>query len=194
MKKQENKELLELERKTKFNKTIESLNALVEKMDKKVGEMLEKARTAKLKNSQSSLNLAKVGLANALSTKRRAEQMIMQLDIMSSMRDISELTKGFLSVVQDACGDISEFTKNNNFGKVSKEVNKAFAAANQQGEMLEQMMEFNTGSLDALNFNFSDELNDEIDTLINGQAAASEDAMDDEIAKKIAQLKKTQQG
>lgn len=192
MKKQENKELLELERKTKFNKTIESLNSLVEKMDKKVGEMLEKARTAKLKNSQSSLNLAKVGLANALSTKRRAEQMIMQLDIMSSMRDISELTKGFLTVVQDACEDISEFTKGNNFGKVSKEVNKAFAAANQQGEMLEQMMSFNVGSLDALNFNFSDELNDEIDTLINGQAAASEDAMDDEIAKKIEKLKRTE--
>ena len=192
MKKQENKELLELERKTKFNKTIESLNSLVEKMDKKVGEMLEKARTAKLKNSQSSLNLAKVGLANALSTKRRAEQMIMQLDIMSSMRDISELTKGFLTVVQDACEDISEFTKGNNFSKVSKEVNKAFAAANQQGEMLEQMMNFNVGSLDALNFNFSDELNDEIDTLINEQAAASEDAMDDEIAKKIEKLKSTE--
>lgn len=192
MKKQENKELLELERKTKFNKIIESLNELVEKMDKKIGEMLEKARNAQLKNSQSSLNLAKVGLANALSTKRRAEQMIMQLDIMSSMRDISELTKGFLSVVQDACTDIFEFTRNNNFGKVSKEVNKAFAAANQQGEMLEQMMELNVGSLDALNLGFSEELNEEIDTLINGQAAASEDAMDDEIAKKIEQLKKTQ--
>lgn len=192
MKKQANKELLELERKAKFDKSITDLNNLVEKMDKKVAEMLEKARVAKLKNSQSSLNLAKVGLANALSTKRRAEQMIMQLDIMSSMKDISALTKGFLTVVQDACDDIAVFTKGNNFGKVSKEVNKAFAAANQQGEMLEQMMSFNVGSLDALNFSFSDELNDEIDTLINGQAAASEDAMDDEIAKKIEQLKKTQ--
>lgn len=192
MKKQANKELLELERKARFDKSITDLNNLVEKMDKKVAEMLEKARVAKLKNSQSSLNLAKVGLANALSTKRRAEQMIMQLDIMSSMKDISELTKGFLTVVQDACDDIAIFTKGNNFGKVGKKVNKAFAAASQQGEMLEQMMSLNVGSLDALNFNFSDELNDEIDALINEQAAASEDALDDEIAKKIEQLKKTQ--
>lgn len=192
MKKQEDKEMLEIERKARLNRTLESLEHLVEKMDGKKDEMLEKARQAKLKGSQASLNLAKVGLANALSTKRRAEEMLMQLDILSSMRDITEITKGFLGVMQDICGDILQFTKDNNFSKVGKEVSRAFAAVNEQSEGIAAIMESSAYSLDTLNMQMSGDLNDEIDALIAGQAAASEDAMDDEIAKKLERLKRTE--
>ena len=184
--------MAEIERKTRLKETMESLNKLVEKMERKKDEMLEKARAAMARGSQTSLNLAKVGLANALSTKKRAEEMLLQLDIMSSMRDITELTKGFLTVVQDTCGDIQAFSKNNNFNKVSKEMNKAFEAVNEQSEGLSQLMESSTMSMDALNFNFSVELQDEVDALIGGAAAATQDAMDDEITAKIERLKRTE--
>lgn len=184
--------MAEIERKMRLKETMESLNKLVEKMERKKDEMLEKARAAMARGSQTSLNLAKVGLANALSTKKRAEEMLLQLDIMSSMRDITELTKGFLTVVQDTCGDIQAFSKNNNFNKVSKEMNKAFEAVNEQSEGLSQLMESSTMSMDALNFNFSVELQDEVDALIGGAAAAKEDAMDDEITAKIERLKRTE--
>ena len=184
--------MAEIERKTRLKETMESLNKLVEKMERKKDEMQEKARAAMARGSQTSLNLAKVGLANALSTKKRAEEMLLQLDIMSSMRDITELTKGFLTVVQDTCGDIQAFSKNNNFNKVSKEMSKAFEAVNEQSEGLSQLMESSTMSMDALNFNFSVELQDEVDALIGGAAAAKEDAMDDEITAKIERLKRTE--
>lgn len=188
----EDKEMLEIQRKTRLKETLESLNNLVEKMDRKKEEMLEKARSAMARGSQTSLNLAKVGLANALSTRKRAEEMLLQLDIMSSMRDITELTKGFLSVVQDTCGDIMAFSKDNNFNKVSKEMEKAFNAVNEQSDGLARLMEGSSLSLDALNFNFSNELQDEVNALIEGQAAASENAMDDEISAKIERLKRTE--
>lgn len=190
MKKREDKEMMEIERKARLNRTLETLGALVEKMDRKKDEMLEKARAAKLKGSQSSLNLAKVGLASALATRRRAEEMLMQLDIMASMKDIAGVTQDFLSVVSDTCGDIMQFTKNNHFGKVNKEVTKAFAAMNAQSESLDLLMESSTFSFDAMNMGISDDLNSEIDALISGQAAASEDAMDDEITQKIERLKR----
>lgn len=184
--------MVEIERKTRLKETMESLSKLVEKMERKKDEMLEKARAAMARGSQTSLNLAKVGLANALSTKKRAEEMLLQLDIMSSMRDITELTKGFLTVVQDTCGDIQAFSKGNNFNRVGKEMSKAFEAVNEQSEGLAQLMEASTMSMDAMNFNFSADLQDEVDALIGGAAAAKEDAMDDEITAKIERLKRTE--
>ncbi len=182
----------EIERKTKLKETMESLNKLIEKMDRKKDEMLEKARAAMARGSQTSLNLAKVGLANALSTRKRAEEMLLQLDIMSSMRDITELTKGFLSVVSETCGEIQAFSKGNNFNKVSKEMAKAFEAVNEQSDGIAELMESSSMSMDALNFNFSGELQDEVDALIGGTAAAAENAMDDEITAKIERLKRTE--
>ena len=182
----------EIERKTKLKETMESLNKLIEKMDRKKDEMLEKARAAMARGSQTSLNLAKVGLANALSTRKRAEEMLLQLDIMSSMRDITELTKGFLSVVSETCGEIQAVSKGNNFNKVSKEMAKAFEAVNEQSDGIAELMESSSMSMDALNFNFSGELQDEVDALIGGTAAAAENAMDDEITAKIERLKRTE--
>lgn len=191
MKKQNkpSKEELEIERKTRLNASISRLEKVVEKMDRKKDEMIVKAKNAKLKGSESSLKLAKVGLANALATKKRAEEMLMQLDILGSMRDIAESTKGFLEVVQDTCGDIRELTRDNNFAKVGKELTKTFEAVNMQSEGLATLMETGTVNMDAVNMDFSAELSDEIDLLIEGEAVAQENSMDEQIAQKLERLK-----
>lgn len=191
MKKQNkpSKEELELERKTRLNASIARLEKVVEKMDRKKDEMIVKAKNAKLKGSESSFKLAKVGLANALATKKRAEEMLMQLDILGSMRDIAESTKGFLEVVQDTCGDIRELTRDNNFAKVGKELTKTFEAVNMQSEGLATLMETGTVNMDAVNMDFSAELSDEIDLLIEGEAVAQENSMDEQIAQKLERLK-----
>lgn len=191
MKKQNkpSKEELELERKTRLNASIARLEKVVEKMDRKKDEMIVKAKNAKLKGSESSLKLAKVGLANALATKKRAEEMLMQLDILGSMRDIAESTKGFLEVVQDTCGDIRELTRDNNFAKVGKELTKTFEAVNMQSEGLATLMETGTVNMDAVNMDFSADLSDEIDLLIEGEAVAQENSMDEQIAQKLERLK-----
>ena len=190
MKKRVNNEVNEVDRKVKFNQTIQRLNEIVEKVDIRINDLSAKARIAKEKKSESSLKIAKVGLASALSTKHRAEQMIIQLDVMSSMSDITELTKDFLSLTEDACDDIFKFSKGTNPSKVNKKMTKAFAQVNSQSNMLNEMMEFSESAFNAFDVELPDDVNAEVDSIINSSPNADqESSYDDLIEKKLNQLK-----
>lgn len=184
------KEMLEIEKKARMKQTMESLNSLVVKMENKKAELTEKAKEARRKNSAANFNLAKVGLANAIATQKRAADMLMQLDIMTSMREVSELSKGFLECIGDTCKDINRFAKDNNFAKANKQLQQAYSVVNEQDDKLAMLMESGAMAAEEMNFAFSDEINGEIEALLGDDAAPAGDSLDDEISKKLEKLRR----
>ena len=167
MKKKNNKQISQLERKIKLTQTLSNLNDMLTRADEKQEQLIQKAIIAKQKGLKTQEKLAKLGIANVLTYKKRIEEMSLQLEIVANMRDVTEISKDFLESMNGACRDILEFSKMNNFKKTTKNLNKAYSKVNSQTAQFDMLMEQNIDSFETVNFDISNDMEEEIDNLIN---------------------------
>ncbi|MCL2621709.1 MAG: hypothetical protein FWD32_01605 [Firmicutes bacterium] len=183
------KEMLEVEQKVKVKKSMDELSIFIDDAEKKKQELLVKAKKAKVAGDARNYKLACMGLNNVLTNKNKAEQMLLTMDIVSSMKDISKMTVGFLDCMQTMCTELGSIAKNNKFGKVVKGFNKAMAAVEFQNQGLDALMEDTGASMDAFDVGFSSDVQREIDAMVDNEIATNESSFDDALEEKIKKLK-----
>lgn len=184
------KEMIEIEKKIKIKNAMDEMQAFVTKSEAKKEELLDKARKAKARNDSQSYKLACMGLASTMASKKKAEQMLLSMEVIISLKDISKMTTGFLSCMETLSKEVGVLAKNNKFGKVSKEFNKAMAEVNMQSDGLENLMEDLSMSSDNLDLGISSEFQQEIEKMLEQDIISNESELDLEIDKKLEQMKK----
>lgn len=187
------KRMLDMKQKMEIDRTINTLNTKSTDLQAKIDELVIKAKDAQKKGSKSALQIAKTGLANAISTKNHIDEMICQLDIVCSMKDIATITNDFLGTVDNLCDSINQYSKELDFKNVNKQLSVSMENSERTISELDKMMNSLLESSSVQNYKMSGEVSNEIDNLLVDEPSETESnkqtELDDEISKRLADLK-----
>ena len=178
----------ELEKKMLINKTINTMNKQIQKLEEQKKVYIEAGKTAKQKGLTAQYSLALSGLKMTLTQQKRVYEMKLNFEITSQMKDMSQMTVQFLDGMSSLSKDMMKITKEKDFLKVQKQFNEAMMGMEMQTEQLENFMDdtqsaFSTGTMS------SESENAEIEALFTNTAAA--DGMTESmIDKELEALKK----
>ncbi len=184
-----NKSLIELEKKAKIKQALEELAIFVDQLEKKKNALIDNAKTAKRRNDKPRYRLACIGLANAIASKNKAEQMLLSMDIMMTIKDVSRMTSDFLGCMGTLCKEVSSISKNNNFTKVSKEFSKAMISFDIQSQGLDTLMEEAIANFDTMDIGLDQSIIKEIETMIDFETTLDEEELEKSIEEKLELIK-----
>ncbi|MDR0426958.1 MAG: hypothetical protein LBH24_07310 [Clostridiales bacterium] len=168
--------------------TIEQTEAFVYKAEKKRRELLDRAKTAKARGDKLSYSMAVNALRTVMLQQKRAEQMVLSMQIMLDYRDVNALTGSFMESMQFMCSEMGQMPDLKKMSKVADEFNKNMAKAAHQTALVDEYMTAMSESMSAMDYEDVPQ-DDEIGRLIESQLAAELDAEDIEIAKKLQEAK-----
>src|SRR5690554_3708407 len=131
----------EIDRKIKIKRTLSKMNKFLSQIEEKKKKLIEQASLAKLKGIDSQYNLAVQGLKIALAQQKRVETMLLNFEITSQLKDISEMTKGFFESMVIFSKELQSTSKQKDFIKAQQQFEKAMVKSAMQTERLEAFLE-----------------------------------------------------
>jgi hypothetical protein len=162
------KEELAAQRENRMNNVADKLNLQIAQMTKKQDTLLAKLLDARKMGLKPQEDQARALLARCLSGKKRAEGMLMTLELARESRDLAELNYQFLDCIGELSDELSSSVKKTNAKKTEKKYTKALYKASEQTRQLDEMLD--AGNYDAtasMDFGSLSEFDDEIDGLVN---------------------------
>lgn len=150
---------------------------------------IENAKKAALTGNQETYRLAKTGLKICLSKQKCLDQMIANFELSLQVADMNKLVTEFFSGLNLLSEQMSNVTCGVDMTKAQAAYEKALANNESQYDALDAFLTTTGESIEALNGSDSSVSDDEIDKLINIQAADQVDDIDHEIENKISQLR-----
>lgn len=181
----------EIEKKMLVKKTISNMNKQINTLERQKQVFLDKAVLAKKNGLTAQYDLAVTAYKQTALQQRRAQEMLLNFEITSQMKDMTMMTKEFLGSMSVLSREMAKLADDKEFNKVRKEFEYAMGRAEYQAEQMDMFMEesqdkFKTSSGDT-NAIDDKEIKDFIDRQINAELD-SEDSLDadiDELRKKI---------
>lgn len=171
--------------KRRFNTMNKQINALEEQ--KKV--FVEKAKTAKKNGLEAQYNLALTGYKMTLLQQKRAQEMLLNFEITSQMKDMTMMTKEFLGGMSVLSKEMARLADEKEFIKVQKQFELAMGNAERQAEQMDMFMETSQDTFKSAQGS-TDSIDDkEIKEMIDRQAGLDEFG-DDAIDKELEELQK----
>ena len=150
---------------------------------------IENAKKAALTGNQETYNLAKTGLKICLSKQKCLDQMIANFELSLQVADMNKLVTDFFSGINLLSEQMQDVTCGLDMSKAQAAYEKALANNESQYDALDAFLTTTGESIEALNGSDTSVSDEEIDKLINIQAADQVDAIDHEIENKISQLR-----
>lgn len=150
---------------------------------------IENAKKAALTGNQETYKLAKTGLKICLSKQKCLDQMIANFELSLQVADMNKLVTEFFSGLNLLSEQMQNVTCGVDMTKAQAAYEKALANNESQYDALDAFLTTTGESIEALNGSDSSVSDDEIDKLINIQAADQVDSLDCEIDNKISQLR-----
>lgn len=86
----------EIEKKMLVKRTINTMNKQINALEEQKKVFVEKAKTAKKNGLEAQYNLALTGYKMTLLQQKRAQEMLLNFEITSQMKDMTMMTKEFL--------------------------------------------------------------------------------------------------
>jgi hypothetical protein len=159
--------------------------------EEKKAELLEKAKKAKRNNDRMSFKIACTGLAALLSLRNRVEKMVSVMDILSTVRDVSDMASGFLGGMEEVCKDIAVSTKGINFAKFGKMFDSTMGNVSKMFEGLDGLVDNMSLGFDSMDAEIDPDLQRQISQMIDQEevAEAADDDLDKVIEEKMKRLK-----
>ena len=159
-------------------------------IDAKKDELLTKAKKAKLNNDHTGFKIACSGLATFISLKNRVEKMASTMDILSTLKDVSEMAGGFMSGIESVCKDISANVKGLNFAKMGKVFDSTMGGLSNMFEGLDGFVNDMSLGFDSLDSTVDPDLARQISDMIDKEEISKEeDNLDKVIEEKLKKLK-----
>lgn len=184
------KEEKAIEQRILIKRTISMMNKHINQLESQKQKYIEAAKKAKLQGSTAQYNLAVSGLKTALAQQKKAEEMILNFELTSQLRDLTKMTSEFLDGMRVISQEMSAITKNTDFVKVQKEFEQAMVGAETQSERLDVFLEMSDDSFQNIAADSSKIDDEEIARLIDVESSEVEDGMDADIEQKLAEVKK----
>ena len=178
----------ELEKKRLIKRTVYSMNKQIDSLEQQKKVFVEKAVQAKKNGLEAQYNLALTGYKMTLLQQKRAQEMLLNFEITSQMKDMTMMTKQFLGGMSVLSKEMAKLADEKEFLEVEKQFEIAMGKAERQAEQMDIFMETSRDSFsDAAKSVFADDK--EIEKMIEDKVGMDEFS-DEAIDKEIAELKK----
>lgn len=162
-----NKENFTLDNKAKIEEVEKKLQLQMMTMENKKNELFNKVMVARQKGLKTQEEQARGLLRKCLASIRRADSMLMTLELAVESRDLAELNKQFLECIGDLSQNITVSSKKTNAKAAEKSFLKAMYVAGQQTKELDQMLEVGEyAAVASVDGDKYAEFDDEIDSMI----------------------------
>lgn len=179
----------EIEKKMLIKRTINAMNKQINTLEEQKKVFVEKAKTAKKNGLDAQYNLALTGYKMTLLQQKRAQEMLLNFEITSQMKDMTMMTKEFLGGMSVLSKEMAKLADEKEFIKVQKQFELAMGNAERQAEQMDMFMETSQDTFKSAQGS-TDSIDDkEIKELIDRQAEMDE-LDDDAIDKELEALKK----
>ena len=178
----------ELEKKRLIKKTVFNMNKQISALEEQKKVFVEKAVQAKKNGLEAQYNLALTGYKMTLLQQKRAQEMLLNFEITSQMKDMTMMTKQFLGGMSVLSKEMAKLADEKEFLEVQKQFEIAMGKAEKQAEQMDMFMETSQDSF-ASAAKVAPADNAEIEKLIENQAGMDEFS-DDAIDKELHDLKK----
>ena len=178
----------EIEKKMMVKKTINAMNRHINKLEEQKKVYVEAAKRATRLGLSPQINLAKSGLKMTLAQCKKAQEMLLNFEITSQMKDMSVMTQEFLNGMSGLSKEMVKLTDSKDFVKVQKQFELAMTGVETRTEQMDLFLDENQSTFATASGDSSQISDAEIDSLINEQAS-QQDISDDTIDSVLSDLK-----
>ena len=176
----------EIEKKMLIRRTINSMNKQIAQLEEQKKVFVEKAAAAK-KNAQ--YELALTGYKMTLLQQRRAQEMLLNFEITSQMKDMTMMTREFLGGMSVLSKEMAKLADDKEFIEVQKQFEEAMGKAERQAEQMDLFMEMSSDTFQTAAGNAGAVDDSQLREMIEREAG--KDAFsDDAIEQELTQLRK----
>lgn len=182
------REQRELEQKQLIKRTVYNMNKQIEALEEQKKSFAEKATRAKANGLDAQYELAITGYRLTLLQQKRAQEMLLNFEITSQLKDMALMTKQFLGGMSALSTQMSRLADGSDFERISRQFKEAMNKAQGQAEQMENFMQ---DSRTAFNGAAEGAVTDEAELeRITEERAASGEFSDDAVDREIEQLRK----
>ncbi len=181
----------DIEKRLLIKKTMSNMNRYINQLEDQKKKYIESAKKAKQIGSDSQYNLSVSGLKTAVAQQKRAQEMLLNFELTSQMKDLTSMTGSFLDGMSVLSRDMAKITSNNDFIKVQKEFEKAMLGLEDTSEKLDMFLETSDSSFENVASKTKDASDEEISNLIENEVSQDEESSDRDIDKQLEEISKT---
>ncbi len=181
------RERRELEQKQLVKRTVYNMNKQIEALEEQKKSFAEKAARAKANGLDAQCELAITGYRLTLLQLKRAQEMLLNFEITSQLKDMALMTKQFLGGMSALSTQMSRLAEGGDFGRISRQFKEAMSKAQGQAERMESFMNDSRAAFKGAAEGVADE--EELERITEERAAA-EEFSDDAVDREIEQLRK----
>lgn len=181
----------EFEQKMVVKKTINSMNKQIETLEERKNIFVEKAKEAKKKGLEAQYNLALSGYRMTYAQQKKAQEMLLNFEITSQMKDMTMMTSEFLKGMGLLSREMSKLADSKQFAKVQKEFEIAMGSVEEQASQMEVFLESAETTFDTAASSEKATITDEdFEKMIDEESAQDVGGEDAELEKQMEELKK----
>lgn len=177
----------EMQRRLLIKQTMKSIEKYIAGLNKQYESYVEIAKVAKMKGADQQFKLAVSAIRTVTSQKQKAEEMLLNIQITSQMRDLTKMTKGFLTTMNTMSKDMIKTTKSMDFDNVTKNFETALDNVEVATDRLDTLLDSSNDSYASIADN-SKISNDEIAKMIDLEIAHQESVLNSNIDAKVEKL------
>lgn len=171
-----------------INQAIAAVKKQLTDLESSRKRYIQAAATARANGIASQYALAKNAIRIVTAQKTVVEQMLLNLQISSQIKDVSEMTKSFADGMKILTGSITDTTDSLDFEKVTRQMNKAMISTQMKQAESDAFLDASSaGFAGFAATNGTGE--DEIDRLIEAQLGGGDGSIDADIAELERRLK-----
>lgn len=171
-----------------INQAIAAVKKQLADLENSRKHYIQAAATARANGIASQYALAKNAIRIVTAQKTVVEQMLLNLQISSQIKDVSEMTKSFADGMKILTGSITDTTDGLNFEKVSAQMNKAMISTQMKQAESEAFLDATSAGFAGFAATHGSG-EDEIDRLIAASMGEGDGTIDSEIADLERKLK-----
>lgn len=178
-----------LEQKMIVKKTINNMNKQINDLENAKKSYIEKAKIAKKNGLDAQYNLALSGYKLTIAQQKRAQEMLLNFELTSQMKDMSVMTGEFLQGLSILSKEMVKLTKDKEFFKVQQEFEKAMKGVETRTEQMDVFMEMSEDGF-RNSTTSEDTISDEEFAKIIEEESVQDELTSDKIDSELQELKK----
>lgn len=180
----------ELEQKLVIKKTLNNLNKQIQNLEEKKKIAITKAKEAKQKGLESEYNLALSMYRMSVTQQKRAQEMLLNFELTTQMKDMASLTSEFLKSLSVLSKEMVKLTNNKDFLKVQQQFEKAITGVEMQAEQIDVMMDTSEERFVSTTNDQDSITDEEFAKIIDEEVVQEESKKDMNIDEELANLRK----
>ena len=179
----------EMQTKIRIRRTLNNMKSQSAKLEAFKKDYIDKAREALKIGNKNNYNLAKQGLRLCLSKQRFLDAMISNFEIALQTNEMNKIINEFVTGINMIANEMSSLNSGIDITKAQMAYESALAQNESQYDALEAFMAETQAGLESFAGREGDVAEEELDRMIGNEAVQSESEQDEEIERKIQNIK-----